>query len=104
MAGGVARLLLGATTKDVACSGLSFLGLCTDNEKLDKNFDIVMSTQLQFHSVLHRVQTRNDANSALLGNEVKETQKSNKKTAEVAGNQLILRGKYHFRLISYHLT
>ena len=89
-AAGAAGLVLGSPVKDAACSALSIFSLCTDNKDLEENVDHVMATQKQFQAVLERVQTKNDENFFILGNEIKETQESVQKITEIVGGQLKL--------------
>ena len=49
-----------------------------------------MATQKQFQAVPERVQTKNDENFFILGNEIKETQESVPKITEIVGAQLKL--------------
>ena len=89
-AAGAAGLVLGSPVKDAACSALSIFNLCTDTKDLEENVDHVMATQKQFQAVLERVQTKNDENFFILGNEIKETQESVRKITEIVGGQLEL--------------
>ena len=89
-AAGAAGLVLGSPVKDAACSALSIFNLCTDNKDLEENVDHVMATQKQFQAVLERVQTKNDENFFILGNEIKETQESVQKITEIVGGQIKL--------------
>ena len=89
-AAGAAGLVLGSPVKDSACPALSIFNLCTDTKDLEENVDHVMATQKQFQAVLERVQTKNDENFFILGNEIKGTQESVQKITEIVGGQLKL--------------
>ena len=75
-AAAAAGLVLGSPVKDTVCPALSIFNLCTDTKDLVDNVDHIMATQKQFQAVLDRVQTKNDENFIILGNEIEETQES----------------------------
>ena len=89
-AAGATGLVLGSAVKDAACSALSIFNLCTDSKDLEEIVDHTMATQKQFQAVLERVQTKNDENFFILGNEFKETQESVQKITEIVGGQIKL--------------
>ena len=112
-AAGAAGLVLGDPVKDAACSALSIFNLCTDNKDLEKTVEQVMKTQRQFKDVLERVQTQNDKNFFLLGNEIKDTQDSIQKITDIVGSQLKLLEKdllqikgviAHLSICNMHIT
>ena len=80
-----AGMVLGEPIKDAACSALSIFNLCHTNEDLSRDVERIMSTQQEIVDTLQRVQTRNDKNFFLLGNEIKQTQESVQKLKESVG-------------------
>ena len=89
-AAGAAGLVLGSPVKDAACSALSIFNLCTDTQELEENVNHVLATQKQFQSVLERIQTKNEKNFFILGNEIKETQDSVQKITDIVRGQIKL--------------
>ena len=83
VAAGAAGLVLGIPVKHAACSALSIFNLCTETKDLEEKVNHVMATQKQFQAVLERVQTKNDENFFILGNEIKETWESVQKITVV---------------------
>ena len=78
-----AGLVLGEPIKNAACNALSIFNLCKNNDALSRDVDNIMRTQNAIVKNLDRVQTRNDKNFFLLGNEIKGTQESVRKLKEV---------------------
>ena len=70
-----AGMVLGEPIKDAACSAPSIFNLCHTNEDLSRDVERIMNTQQEIVDTLQGVQTRNDKNFFLLGNEIKQTQK-----------------------------
>ena len=87
-AAGAAGLILGDPVKDAACSALSIFSFCSDNTELEADVENVLKQQTVFQKRLELVQNRNDENFFLLGNEIKETQESVAKIAEVVNDNL----------------
>ena len=87
-AAGAARLIWGAPIKDAACSVLSIFSLCSDNTELEADIEKMLKQQTVFQKTLERVQTRNDENFFLLGNEIQETQESVAKITQVVNDNL----------------
>ena len=87
-AAGAAGLVFGDPVKKAACSALSIFSLCTENKALEADVDRILKKQEAMQNTLTRVQTENDRNFFLLGNEIKSTQESVAKVREVVGNQL----------------
>ena len=67
---------MGDPVKDAACSALSIFSLCSDKTELEADVENMLKQQTVFQETLERVQTKNDENFFLLGNEIKETQES----------------------------
>ena len=75
-AAGAAGLVFGDPVKEAACSALSIFSLCPHNKALEADVRNMMRNQQSLQDTLTRVQTKNDRNFFLLGNEIKSTQES----------------------------
>ena len=87
-AAGAARLILGDPVKDAACSALQIFSLCSDNSELEADVENLIQKQTVFQETLERVQTTNNENFFVLGNEIQETQESVAKITEVVNDNL----------------
>ena len=87
-ASGAAGLIFGVPVKDAACSTLSKFSSRSDNTEFEADVENLLQQQTVFQKTLERVQTRNDENLLLLGNETKETGESVSKIAEVVSDNL----------------
>ena len=89
-----ARLILGDPLKEAACTNVSFFKLCDDTSSLSQDVDQILKTQEETKATLQRVQSANDGNFFLLGNEVRETQQSVKNLRDAVNDHLqILRDR-----------
>ena len=70
-----AGLIHGDPLKEAACTAVSIFNLCHDTSSLSQDVDQILKTQEETTATLQRVQSANDENFFLLGNEVRETQK-----------------------------
>ena len=61
--------VLGEPHKNAACDALSIFNLCHTNEDLSRDVERILTTQRDIVETLQLVQTRNDKNFFLLGNE-----------------------------------
>ena len=87
-AAGAVGLIFGDPVKDAACSALSIFSLCSDNTELEADVENMLKQHTLFQKMLERVQNGNAENFFLLGNEIKETQESVAKIAEVVSDNL----------------
>ena len=87
-AAGAVGLILGDPVKDAASPALSIFSFCSDNTEIEADVENMLKQQTVFQKTLERVQNRNDENFFLLGNEIKETQESVAKIAEVVNDNL----------------
>ena len=69
-----AGLILGDPLKEAACTAVSIFNLCDDTSSLSQDVDQILKTQEETIATLQRVQSANDENFFLLGNEVRATQ------------------------------
>ena len=71
-----AGLILGDPLKDAAYTAVSIFNLCDDTSSLSQDVDHILKTQEEIIATLQRVQSANDENFFLLGNEIRVTQQS----------------------------
>ena len=71
-----AGIVLGEPMKEAACSALSIFNLCRNDDALSRDVDQIMSRQKDIVETLQRVQSKNDKNFYLLGNEIRGTQEN----------------------------
>ena len=64
-----AGLVLGDPVKDAACTALSYFSLCDCNSALARDVEYILAHQKATSETLQLVQSRNDENFFLLGNE-----------------------------------
>ena len=96
-----AGLVLGEPIKDAACNALSIFNLCHNNDDLVKDVNSIMAQQKYQTETLKRVQTHNDKNFFLLGNEIKSTQESLQKLKEAVGDRFDQMEHYVANATSY---
>ena len=70
-----AGLILGDPLKEAACTAVSIFNLRVDTSCFSQDVDQFLKTQEETIATLQRVQSANDEDFFLLGNEVRETQK-----------------------------
>ena len=87
-AASAAGLILGDPVKVAARSALSIFSLCSDNTELEADIEKMLKQQTVFQKTLERVQNKNDESFFLLGNKIKETQKSVAQITEVLSDNL----------------
>ena len=80
--------MLGDPVKEAACSALSNFSHCTENKALEAGVRNIMRNQQALQDTRTRVQTKNERNFFLLGNEIKRTQESVAKIKEVVGTHI----------------
>ena len=85
-ASGAAGLILGNPLKDAACSTLSILKLCSDNNDLKKDISTLMAQQNFFAEAMKTVQTTNERKFAFLGSEISKTKENVKAIRDVFEN------------------
>ena len=87
-ASGAARLILGNSVKDAACSALSFkiFKLCSNNEDLKKGSSTLIGQQNSFADAMETVQTTN-SKFVFLGSEISKTQENVKAIRDVVENR-----------------
>ena len=83
-----AGLILGDPLKEAACTAVSIFNLCDDTSRLSQDVDQILKTQEETIATLQRVQSANDENFFLLGNEVRETQQNVKNLRDAVNNHL----------------
>ena len=83
-----AGLILGDPLKEAACTGVSIFNLSDDTSSLSQDLDQILKTQEETIATLQRVQSANDENFFLLGNEVGETQKDVKNLRDAVNDHL----------------
>ena len=74
--GAGAGLILGDPLKEVACTADSILDLCVDTSSLSEDVEDIHQTQKETMATLQGVQSAQDENVCLLGNEVRATQEN----------------------------
>ena len=83
-----AGLILGDPLKEAACTAVSIFNLCDDTSRLSQDVDQILKTQEETIATLQRVQSANDENFFLLGNEVRETQQNVKNLRDAVNDHL----------------
>ena len=83
-----AGLILGDPLKETACTAVSIFNLCDDTSSLSQDVDQILKTQEETIATLQRVQSANDENFFLLGNEVRETQQNVKNLRNAVNDHL----------------
>ena len=83
-----ARLILGDPLKEAACTAVSIFNLCNDRSSLSQDVDQILKTQEETKASLQRVQSANDENFFLLGNEVRVTQQNVKNLRDAVNDHL----------------
>ena len=91
-----AGMILGEPVKEAACTALSIFNLCRNDDALSKDVDQIMTKQKTIIETLQRVQSQNDQNFFLLGNEIKGTQESVTNLRDKVGER--------FQQIEYYLV
>ena len=74
--------------KEAACTAVSIFNLCDDTSSLSQDVDQILKTQEETIATLQRVQSANDENFFLLGNEVRETQQNVKNLRDAVNDHL----------------
>ena len=83
-----AGLILGDPLKEAACTAVSIFNLCDDTSNLSQDVDQILKTQEETIATLQRVQSANDENFFLLGNEVRATQQNVKSLRDAVNDHL----------------
>ena len=83
-----AGLILGDPLKEAACTAVSVFNLCDETSSLSQDVDQILKTQDETIATLQRVQSANDENFFLLGNEVRETQQNVKNLRDAVNDHL----------------
>ena len=83
-----AGLILGDPLKEAACTVVSIFNLCDDTSSLSQDVDQILKTQEETIATLQRVQSANDENFFLMGNEVRATQQNVKNLRDAVNDHL----------------
>ena len=83
-----AGLVLRDPLKEAACTAISIFNLCHDTSSLSQEVDQILKTQEETIATLQRVQSDNDENFFLLGNEVRATQQNVKNLLDAVNDHL----------------
>ena len=83
-----AGMILGDPLKEAACTVVSIFNLCDDTKSLSQDVDQILKTQEETIATLQRVQSANDENFFLLGNEVRETRQNVKNLRDAVNDHL----------------
>ena len=98
-----AGLILGDPLKEAACTAVSIFNLCDDTSSLSQDVHQILKTQDETIATLQRVQSANDENFFLLGNEVRTTQENVRNLRDAVNDRLQTLDK-KFTVIQGELT
>ena len=74
--------------KEAACTAVCIFNLCDDTSSSSQDVDQILKTQEETIATLQRVQSANDENIFLLGNEVRVTQQNVKNLRQAVNDHL----------------
>ena len=74
--------------EEAACTAVSIFNLCDDTSSLSQDVDQILKMQEETIATLQRVQSANDGNFFLLGNELRATQQNVKNLRDAVNNHL----------------
>ena len=79
---------MGDPLKEAACTAVSIFNLCDDTSSLSQEVEQILKTQEETIATLQRVQSANDENFFLLGNEVRATQQNIRNLRDAVNDHL----------------